>query len=147
VVEITYVEEIDVAASPEAVFDHRLDFENLPAVNPNVANLSRTDGGSAPGPGATYAFDTTIPGMGTIPTTLTVVEAKRPALIVNEMEAGLRAREVTTFSPAGEGTHVRFEVTIFAPDEVDEAGKAFIAESGSKQVRAELEHMKKALEV
>lgn len=144
--EVTYTETIDIAAPPEKVFEHRLDFANLPTVNPNVSNLSRTDGGSEPGVGATYAFDTTIPDMGTIPTTLTVVEVDPPKRIVNEMDAGLRAREVTTFEDVEGGTRVTFTVTVFAPEEIDDVGRDFIVGSGSTQVRLELEHMKRALE-
>jgi uncharacterized protein YndB with AHSA1/START domain len=144
--EVTYTESIDIEAPPETVYEHRLDFTTLTEVNPNVTNLVRTDAGSEPGVGASYSFDTTIPDMGTIPTTLTVIATDPPKRIVNEMDAGLRARETTTFEPTPSGTRVTFEVTIFAPDEIDDAGRAFIIDSGSTQVRLELESMKRILE-
>ena len=57
----------DIAAPPERVYEHRLDFTQLPLINPNVSNLERTDGSAEPGVGAAYKFDTTIEGMGNHP--------------------------------------------------------------------------------
>lgn len=145
--EVRYTEEADIEASPESVYEYRLDYErNLPAYNPNVSNMKRTDGGAEPGVGASYRFDVEIPNMGTMESTLTVLEAEQPTRIVNEMGSGaFRAQEVCTFTPRDSGTHVTFAVTVSFPDEM--AGVATLAEeSGRDQVRQELDLMKKNLE-
>jgi hypothetical protein len=145
--EVRYVEEEHIAAEPQAVFDYRLDYEhNLPQYNPAVSKMQRTDEGDQLGPGAQYAFEVDIPNMGSMPTTLTVLEAGSPSRIVNEMGSGLiKAREECTFTPSEGGTLVTFEVTLTFPDEM--AGIAEMAEkSGREQVRGELELMKKQLE-
>ncbi|HEX9712913.1 MAG TPA: SRPBCC family protein [Actinomycetota bacterium] len=143
--QVVHVDEIDIAVPPERVYAHRLDFFELAKINPNVANIERTDGGTEPGVGAVYKFDTTIEGMGTMPTTLTVTEAEDPGTVSNVMDAGLPARETTTFTPAGDGTHVRFEVTIDLPDGA-EGLEDMVRESTAKNVRLELEKMKTLLE-
>jgi len=144
---ISYAEKADVAASPEKVWAYRLDFANLPLYNPNVSNFARTDGGTEPGPGATYAFEVTIPDMGTLPQTITVVEAEEPSRIVFETGPWY-AREVATFEPLpGGGTRVRFDLTASVPEEMDnDEGRAFIEQSGRKQLRLELGLLKEALE-
>jgi uncharacterized protein YndB with AHSA1/START domain len=145
--EVRYTDEETMDASPDDVFAYRLDYEtNLPAYNPNVSNMRRTDGGAEPGVGAAYAFEVEIPDMGSMPTTLTVLEAERPSRIVNEMGSGvITAREECTFAEADDGTLVTFEVTLTFPEEM--AGIAEMAErSGREQVRLELELMKKQLD-
>ena len=145
--EVRYSDEELIEASPQAVFDYRLDYgENLPQYNPNVSKMSRTDGGTELGPGAAYGFEVEIPNMGSMPTTLTVLEAEAPSRIVNEMGSGLiTAREECRFAETDGGTLVTFEVTLTFPE--DMAGIAEMAEqSGREQVRLELELMKKQLE-
>ena len=145
--ELTYVEDEHVDAPPERVFEYRLDYgANLPEYNPNVSNMQRTDGRAELGPGAVYAFEVEIPGMGSMPTSLTVLEAERPSKIVNEMGSGLFvAREECTFTPSEGGTLVAFQVTLTFPDEMAAASE-LAEKSGREQVRLELELMKKALE-
>jgi uncharacterized membrane protein len=146
VAEVRYAEELEIDAPAEKLFAYRVDFENLPTYNPNVSNLRRTDGGSAPGPGATYEFDVTIPEMGgTLPNELRVLETAEPSRIVNETVSGpFRAHEVVTFEGDGP-TLARWDVTVTMPDEM--AQVIPIAEqSGREQLRVELEHMKKLLE-
>lgn len=144
--EVRYVEEIHVEAPVEAVYAYRLDLRHLADYNPNVSNLSPTDPGDESGEGSVYTFDVAIEGIGTVPTTLRIVAADPPARIENEMSAGLVAREVCTFAPRGEGTHVAFEVAVEVPDDLDGPGRAFIEASGRAQVRLELEGIKRALE-
>lgn len=147
--EVRYTETVDVAAPPERAWSYRLDFSRLPEINPNVSGLRRTDGGTAPGVGAAYAFDVTIPGMGgPIPTTLVVTEAERPTRIANEMRSGLDAHEVCTFTPTPDGgTRIEFAVTVLVPDEGDTPElRSLIERSGREQVRLELELMKQRLE-
>jgi hypothetical protein len=144
--EVRYADEETMNASPDDVFAYRLDYEtNLATYNPNVSNMQRTDGGSELGVGAAYAFEVEIPDMGSMPTTLAVLEAERPSRIVNEMGSGLiTAREECTFAETDDGTLVTFEVTLTFPEEM--AGIAEMAEkSGREQVRLELELMKKQL--
>jgi hypothetical protein len=145
--EVRYSDDELIDATPEAVFAYRLDYgRTLTDYNPNVSKMERTDGGSEPGVGAAYAFEVDIPGMGSMPTSLTVIEAELPGRIVNEMGSGLiKAREQCTFTPSDGGTLVTFEVTLSFPEEM--AGIAEMAEqSGREQVRLELELMKKHLE-
>jgi hypothetical protein len=145
--EIRYSEAGMLEAPPEAVFDLRLDFTNLPAYNPNVSNLRRTDGGEDPGPGAVYEFDVTMPDMGgTIANVLTVLEAERPTRVLNQTESGpFVAIEDVRFEATGDGTQVTFDLTVRMPD--DMAAIAELAEtSGREQVRVELEHMAEVLD-
>lgn len=143
--EVRYSESIEIGAPPEEVWAYRLDFENLPVVNPGVTGFERVDGGTEPGVGATYSF-TVATDYGTVPCRLTVVEAEPGARVVDEMDAGLKAREVCTFTPTSEGTAVELTVAVEVPDDLDEAGRAFIEQAGRKPVRLELENMKRILE-
>lgn len=144
--EIRYRESVDIAVPPEEAWRYRLNFGHLPDVNPSVSNLRRTDGGAEPGVGASYTFDLAS-SMGPRVCTLTVVEAVPHSRIVNEMEAGMRAREVCTFEPAGDGgTHMEFEVTVFVPDEAPDDLGPQIEGSGRAQIRLEMDMMRKALE-
>jgi hypothetical protein len=143
-----YSEQEHVDAPPEAVFEYRLDYgANLPAYNPNVSKMQRTDGGSDLGPGAVYSFEVDIPNMGPMPTSLMVIEADRPSRIVNEMGSGLiKAREECTFEPSDGGTLITFDVTLTFPDEMGDGIVQMAEQSGREQVRLELELIKKALE-
>jgi uncharacterized protein YndB with AHSA1/START domain len=144
----TYSEEEHIASPVEAVYEYRLDYErNLPQYNPAVSKMQRTDDGTELGPGAVYEFEVDIPNMGPMSTSLTVLEADPPSRIVNEMGSGqIRAREECTFTPSGEGTLVRFDVTLTFPDEMGEGILQLAERSGREQVRGELDLMKKHLE-
>ena len=147
--ELGFAEDIEIGATPEAVYAYRLDFTKLPDYNPNVSKLRRTDGGGDPGAGAQYMFDISIEEMGgaAMPQTLKVVEADAPTRIVFEVGPWY-AREICTFEPLAEGgTHVVFAYATYVPDELDnEEGRALIEQSGRRQARMELELMKKNLE-
>jgi hypothetical protein len=145
VAEISYNESIDIAVAPDVAWAYRLDYANLPEYSPIVSNLVRIDGDGEPGVGATYTF-TNSTDYGSFPTKLWVTEAERPSLIVHQIESGLPASEVCTFDPIDGGTRVTFAVTVIIPDDVDEAGRSFIEDSGRKPVRMELENIKKVLE-
>ena len=145
--DVSYAESVEVASPVLTCYRHRLDYgANLEAVNPNVTNLSRTDGGNAPGVGATYKFDVVIEGLGAIPTTLTVTEAVEPTRVVNDIDAGLVAHEVCTFTEIPGGTLVEIAATVAVPDDTDDAGRAFVEDSGRAQIRLELDTMKALLE-
>lgn len=143
--EVRSAEAIEIAAPPEKVFALRLDFDSLPAYNPDVSDLKRMDGGSEPGVGATYSL-TSNTEYGSVPGTLTVTEVEPPARIVDEMDFGLKAREVCSFSPAAKGTRVQLELTVLVPDDLDQAGRSFIEENSRRQLRMELENMRTILE-
>jgi hypothetical protein len=142
----TYTEEIRVAAPPRIAYAYRLDFSNLPAYNPKVADLRQTAGGV--GVGAEYEFRIRIAGLYRAPVRLRVVEAKEPSLIVVEIDALFDAVERCRFEPDGAGTRLTFTTAVetkggpLAPL-VD---RLFVLPSGRSQVRSELERMRRALE-
>lgn len=145
--EIRSSEAAEIAAPVEAVFEYRLDFMNLPDYNPSVTNMRRIDGGSAPGPGAEYAFDLALPGADVpMETPLRVLEAHHPKRIVFETGPGFMAREVCDFAPAHDGTRARFEITLTIPGDLDEQTRTAFAANTKEQARLELDLIKKALE-
>lgn len=146
-IEISYAESIDVAAPVEKVYAHRLDFMKLPSYMTQATNIRRTDEGTEPGPGAEYAFDLTIPGMGAMEAYIKVLEVEPPRRIVFDTgSAGMGGREVSTFTelPDG-GTHVEFAFSMSLPDEAAE-GVTFVEDSGRTSFRGELEGLKRHFE-
>ncbi len=146
-IEVSYAESIDVAAPIDKVFAHRLDFMNLPDYMNQASGIRRTDGGTEPGPGADYAFDLTIPGMGAMEAYIKVLEVEAPHRIVFDTgSSGMGGREVSTFTelPDG-GTHVEFAFSMSLPDEAAE-GVSFVEDSGRSSFRGELEGLKKFFE-
>ena len=146
-IEVSYAESIDVAAPIDKVFAHRLDFMNLPDYMNQASGIRRTDGGTEPGPGADYAFDLTIPGMGAMEAYIKVLEVAAPHRIVFDTgSSGMGGREVSTFTelPDG-GTHVEFAFSMSLPDEAAE-GVSFVEESGRSSFRGELEGLKRFFE-
>ena len=146
-IEVAYAESIDVAAPIDKVFAHRLDFMNLPDYMNQASGIRRTDGGTEPGPGADYAFELTIPGMGAMEAYIKVLEVDAPHRIVFDTgSSGMGGREVSTFTelPDG-GTHVEFAFSMSLPDEAAE-GVSFVEDSGRSSFRGELEGLKKFFE-
>lgn len=137
--EVRYSESIEIAATPERIYDYRLDFATLPEYNPNVTNLRATGDGE-------YVFDLTLPGAPPMENPLRVVEATRPSRIVFDTGPGYMAREDCTFTPSGGGTRVTFEYTLTFPGAIDETTAALLSSSGAEQARLELENLKKLLE-
>ncbi len=146
-IELAYAESIDVEAPIDKVFAHRLDFLNLPGYMTQATNIRRTDGGTAPGPGAEYAFDLTIPGMEAMEAYIRVLEAEAPHRIVFDTgSAGMGGREVSTFTELpGGGTHVEFAFSMSLPDEAKD-GVSFVEDSGSSSFRGELQGLKRFFE-
>jgi hypothetical protein len=142
----TYTEEIRVAAPPGVAYAYRLDFSNLPDYNPKVADLRQTGGGV--GVGAAYEFRVRIAGLYRAPVRLRVVEANEPSLIVVELDALFNGVEQCRFEPDGAGTLLTFTTTIetkggpLAPL----LDRLFVIPSGRRQVRGELQLMRRALE-
>ena len=146
-IEVAYAEAIDVAAPIDKIFAHRLEFMNLPDYMNQASGIRRTDGGTEPGPGADYAFDLTIPGMGAMEAYIKVLEVDAPYRIVFDTgSSGMGGREVSTFTelPDG-GTHVEFAFSMSLPDEAAE-GVSFVEDSGRSSFRGELEGLKRFFE-
>ena len=146
-IEVAYAESIDIQAPIDKVFAHRLDFMNLPDYMTQAANIRRTDGGTEPGPGAEYAFDITIPGMGAMEAYIKVLEVDAPHRIVFDTgSSGMGGREVSTFRelPDG-GTHVEFAFSMSLPDAAAE-GVSFVEDSGRSSFRGELDGLKRFFE-
>jgi uncharacterized protein YndB with AHSA1/START domain len=146
-IDVRYGEEIDIAAPIDKVFAHRLDFMNLPGYMTQCSNIRRTDGGTEAGPGAEYAFDLTIEGMGQMEAYIKVTSMDAPKSIVFETgSAGMGGTETSTFTelPDG-GTHVSFELFLPLPDEAKD-GIGFIEDSGRASFRNELIGLKKLME-
>ena len=145
--EVAYAESIDVAAPIDKVFAHRLDFMNLPDYMNQASGIRRTDGGTEPGPGADYAFDLTIPGMGAMEAYIKVLEVEAPHRIVFDTgSSGMGGREVSTFTELPDGsTHVEFAFSMTLPDEAAE-GVSFVEDSGRSSFRGELEGLKRFFE-
>jgi hypothetical protein len=142
----TYTEEIRVAAPPGVAYAYRLDFSNLPAYNPTVADLRQTAGG--PGVGAEYEFRVRIAGLYRAPVRLRVVEADEPSRIVVELEALFGAVEECRFEPDGAGTRLTITTSVetkggpLAPL----LDRLFVLPTGRCQLRAELLRLRRALE-
>lgn len=143
--EVRTTDSIDIAAPPERIYAHRLDFTQLPLINPNVMNLERVDTHEELGVGAKYKFDTRIEGMGDMPTTLRVTAADEPRSVSNVMDSGVTAKETVTIDPIEAGARVTFDLVVELPDGAEEL-IPMVRESSQQQVRLELENMKKLLE-
>ena len=142
-VEIRYVEQIEIGAPVETVYDYRIDFTNLPTYNPNVSNLRRIETDAI----AEYRFDLTLPGMTEgIESPLRVVKADRPHLFEYDTGPGFMAHGDCAFEPAPGGTRVSLGYTLSFEGEIDDATRAALESSGREQSRLELENIKKLLE-
>jgi uncharacterized protein YndB with AHSA1/START domain len=146
-IELSYGESIDIDAPIEKVFAHRLDFMNLPGYMTQCSNIRRTDGGMVPGPGASYEFDLSLPGMGEMVSYIRVTSVDAPKTIVFDTGAGeMGGTETSAFTEIpGGGTHVEFMLVLPLPDEAKD-GVAFIEDSGRTSFRTELIGLKKLLE-
>jgi uncharacterized protein YndB with AHSA1/START domain len=148
-IEITYAETVDVAAPLEKVFDYRLDFMNLADYMPRVKNVRRVDGGTAPGVGAEYRFDLTMPEAGQMEAFIKILEVDRPSRIVfdtGSADTGMGGTETSAFTPLSEGsTRVEFSIAIQLPDEAKD-GVDLLKKSGQEAFRLELDELAKAFE-
>ncbi len=146
-IEVTYGESIDIDAPIDKVFAHRLDFMNLPGYMTQASNIRRIDGGAEPGPGASYEFDLSLPGMGEMVSYIRVTSVESPKTIVFDTGAGeMGGTETSTFTELpGGGTHVDFTLVLPLPDEARD-GISFIEDSGRTSFRTELIGLKKLLE-
>lgn len=144
---VTVSESVDIQASVQDVFSYRLAFATLPAYNPNVTNIRRTDGGTDPGVGATYVFDLTLPGAEEpMEVPLRVTEVVPNERIVFDVGPGFMASEVCSFEAVEGGTRVTFEQTITIDGDLGDDVMGPLGASAAEQARLELDLIKKNLE-
>ena len=149
-IEVTYEESVEVAAPPEKAFDYRLDFMNLADYMPRVKNVRRVDGGTAPGVGADYRFDLTMPeAPGPMEAFIRILEVDRPNRIVfdtGSVDTGMGGTETSVFTPLPGGkTRVDFSIVMSLPDEAKD-GVEFLKKSGQEAFRLELDELAKVFE-
>jgi hypothetical protein len=149
---------IEIAAPRDDAYRFRLDCMNLPALNPAVRNVTRSDGATgAPTAGVSYRCEVDLE-WGECVATVNISEAVFPSLIVLDMETVLRSRmndpesrvrshEVARFSvlPGG-GTRIDVELTLFPPDSVPADELAVMEANAGAPINVELAAMKLALE-
>ncbi len=108
-----FVDEWDVAAPPEAVFDALADARSYPRWwRPVYIDVEADDGPPAVGKVSRQHFKGRLPYH--LRTRTTTVRLERPRLIEGETDGDLRGRGVWTLTPAGAGTHVRFDWRVHA---------------------------------
>jgi quercetin dioxygenase-like cupin family protein/uncharacterized protein YndB with AHSA1/START domain len=107
-----FVDEWDVAAPPEAVFEAIADSRSYPVWWRPVYLDVQADGPPAPGAAASQHFKGRLPYH--LHTRSMVVEIDPPHRVVGDVDGDLRGRGIWTLTPAGQGTHVRFEWHVHA---------------------------------
>jgi uncharacterized protein YndB with AHSA1/START domain len=99
---VVAADEIEIAASPEAVWDVLTDLESWPRWNPDVKSMS-LDGGLEKG--SVFRWRA---GPGTI--TSTIQDVQPPTRIAwTGSTFGIKAKHVYRLEPRGEATHVQTE--------------------------------------
>lgn len=107
-----FVDEWDVAAAPEAVFDAIADARTYPAWWRSVYLDVEADGPAELGSVARQHFKGRLPYH--LHTRSVVVEIDRPRRVVADVDGDLRGRGTWTLTPARQGTHVRFDWQVYA---------------------------------
>jgi quercetin dioxygenase-like cupin family protein/uncharacterized protein YndB with AHSA1/START domain len=108
-----FVDEWDVAAPPEAVFDALADARSYPRWwRPVYIGVEADDGPPAVGKVSLQHFKGRLPYH--LRTRTTTVRLERPRLIEGETDGDLRGRGIWTLTPTGAGTHVRFDWRVHA---------------------------------
>jgi quercetin dioxygenase-like cupin family protein/uncharacterized protein YndB with AHSA1/START domain len=108
-----FVDEWEVAAPPEAVFDALADARSYPRWwRPVYIDVQAEDGPPAVGSVTRQHFKGRLPYH--LHTRTTTVRLERPWLIEGETEGDLRGRGIWTLTPAATGTHVRFDWRVHA---------------------------------
>jgi uncharacterized protein YndB with AHSA1/START domain/quercetin dioxygenase-like cupin family protein len=108
-----FVDEWDVAAPPEAVFDALADARSYPRWwRPVHIGVEAGDGPPAVGDVSRQHFKGRLPYH--LHTRTTAVRLERPHLIEFEVDGDLRGRGVWALTPAAAGTHVRFDWRVHA---------------------------------
>jgi uncharacterized protein YndB with AHSA1/START domain len=105
--EYVFVDEWDVDAPIEAVFEALADARTYPRWWRPVYIESEADGPAEVGRVSRHYFKGRLPYK--LRTTSTIVALTRPTSFETEVEGDLSGRGVWTLTPAGGGTHVRFD--------------------------------------
>ena len=107
-----FVDEWDVAAPPEAVFDAVADARSYPRWwRPVYLDVDAT-GPAALGAVSRHHFKGRLPYH--LHTRSVIVEIDSPRRVVAEVDGDLRGRGIWTLTPTPEGTHVRFDWQVHA---------------------------------
>jgi quercetin dioxygenase-like cupin family protein/uncharacterized protein YndB with AHSA1/START domain len=107
-----FVDEWDVAAPPEAVFEAIADSRTYPQWWRPVYLDVQADGPAARGTVARHHFKGRLPYH--LHTRSTVVEIDAPHTVTAEVDGDLRGRGTWTLTPTPQGTHVRFDWQVHA---------------------------------
>jgi quercetin dioxygenase-like cupin family protein/uncharacterized protein YndB with AHSA1/START domain len=107
-----FVDEWDVAAPPEAVFEAIADSRSYPRWWRPVYLEVQADGPPTLGVPASHHFKGRLPYH--LHTRSVVTEIDPPRRVVGEVEGDLRGRGTWTLTPAPQGTHVRFDWQVHA---------------------------------
>jgi uncharacterized protein YndB with AHSA1/START domain len=107
-----FVDEWDVAAPPEAVFEAIADSRTYPQWWRPVYLDVDADGAAELGSVARHHFKGRLPYH--LHTRSKIVEIDPPARVVADVDGDLRGRGTWTLTPIGEGTHVRFDWQVHA---------------------------------
>jgi mannose-6-phosphate isomerase-like protein (cupin superfamily)/uncharacterized protein YndB with AHSA1/START domain len=110
--EYVFVDEWDVAAPPQAVFDALADARTYPRWWTPVYLDVDADGPPALGKVSRQHFKGRLPYH--LHTTSTITRLERPHVVQGDVEGDLRGRGTWTLTPTRTGTHVRFDWRVFA---------------------------------
>jgi uncharacterized protein YndB with AHSA1/START domain len=107
-----FVDEWDVAAPPEAVFDAIADSRSYPQWWRPVYLDVQADGPPAPRTASNHHFKGRLPYH--LHTRSVIVDIDPPRRVVAEVDGDLRGRGTWSLTPAPQGTHVRFDWQVHA---------------------------------
>ncbi len=110
--EYVFIDEWDVAAPPEAVFDAIADGRTYPDWWKPVYISVEADGPPAVGSESRQHFKGRLPY--TLKTRSTIVRLEPPTLVEADVVGDLRGKGVWTLTATAEGTHVQFDWRVFA---------------------------------
>jgi uncharacterized protein YndB with AHSA1/START domain/quercetin dioxygenase-like cupin family protein len=107
-----FVDEWDVVAPPEAVFDALADARTYPQWWRPVYLGAQADGRVALGTASTQHFKGRLPYH--LHTSSVIAELDPPHRVTADVEGDLRGRGTWTLTPTAAGTHVRFDWQVYA---------------------------------
>ena len=110
--EYVFVDEWDVAAPQQAVYDALADARTYPQWWTPVYIDVEADGPPALGRESRQHFKGRLPYH--LHTRSTITRLEPPCVVQGDVEGDLRGRATWTLTPAGGGTHVRFDWRVFA---------------------------------
>jgi uncharacterized protein YndB with AHSA1/START domain len=110
--EYVFVDEWDVDAPPDAVFDALADTGTYPEWWKPVYLSCETDGPPEIGRESRQHFKGRLPY--TLKTRSTITRLERPRIVEADVVGDLRGRGLWTLTPRDGGTHVRFDWRVFA---------------------------------